>query len=843
MNKKKIVADKSNQMLLIVALFFTFTVCVYAPLEMYVGNIAEFWFTIQDILWLVICINIIAFLLLGIVGVFLPLKIKKIYIALIFGLALCIYIQGNFLNQNFGVLNGANKDLSTYNFKFILDFIIWAIIFTAIAWLVKKSKGGVLIKYIAAFLTLTQLISLVILCMMTDLSKNNAYLSSKNQFSISKNENIIVFVLDMFDDSYFPQILEKNSSLSKELNGFTYFDNSVGGYPSTNHSISLILTGKYHKNETSFPEYIKTSYEENYLYKYLLDNNYDLDIYTSEEYAVSPGFRVNVANNCNERFVISNHMAMTRLLYNFVSLKYMPNICKKYLSFSDEEFNELKTEKIGAELRYDFDNVTFYNKLLAEGIKAENDKNAFKFYHVKGAHFPYTNDENCSQVKAGGATHLQAAEGAFKIVEEYINELKELNKYDDSTIVVVADHGWYDAGVLTNPLMLVKPKYAGDGQLKVSHAPVSQGDIHPTILKSISAPEISGKSMFEIEVNESRKRCYYSYDINFHHPSGNMVLTEFSVPDTSNNTDDFIATGFKYLEGGEYVDASQYASYKLGTTMHFNENYDGSRWFDYGLGMKSTPVQKHAQMSLTLEGTNTNEKIFAAFFVDEVYGERQHIIVRSGDQILYNDFIFPGDKGFEFEIPKALVENSKIKFEFEFPDAFAERDINKNSHDAKKLSVLFSGFSIDNKAIGLNKRLYQEYDLGEEILFNEVMDGTIYFKYGIGVNEPQFGVAWSSGKEAEFSVHFSEAILDNLNVYIDLGLIYKDSQHIVIKGGGGNIYYDNIVNSANSLINFSVPKEDVKNGVLQLVFEYPNAEKSELDDRCLSIAFRKIIIR
>ena len=57
------------------------------------------------------------------IGMFLKGKAYSIYTALIFVFALCFYIQGNYLNSSYGVLDGKTIDWSSYSNYAIVNTI------------------------------------------------------------------------------------------------------------------------------------------------------------------------------------------------------------------------------------------------------------------------------------------------------------------------------------------------------------------------------------------------------------------------------------------------------------------------------------------------------------------------------------------------------------------------------------------------------------------------------------------------------------------------------------------------------------------------------------------------
>ena len=110
---------------------------------------------------------------------------------------------------------------------------------------------------------------------------------------------------------------------------------------------------------------------------------------------------------------------------------------------------------------------------------------------------------------------------SFKIVNLYLDQLKELGIYEDATIIITGDHGSLqgsDTRLPTDPsrpnpiltALFVKESGASGTPLTVNSAPVMQADIIPTILRSegIDTDEDFGKSVFEIPADQPRKRKY-----------------------------------------------------------------------------------------------------------------------------------------------------------------------------------------------------------------------------------------------------------------------------------------------------------------------------------------------
>ena len=57
-------------------------------------------------------------------------------------------------------------------------------------------------------------------------------------------------------------------------------------------------------------------------------------------------------------------------------------------------------------------------------------------YHLNGAHSPYVMDENAQAVPSDSIGVDSQIRGIFKIIKEYMDELKAKGIYDSSTIII-----------------------------------------------------------------------------------------------------------------------------------------------------------------------------------------------------------------------------------------------------------------------------------------------------------------------------------------------------------------------------------------------------------------------
>ena len=135
---KQISVNKYDVFLILATIFF---ISVYAPLEMILTNIEEFWFDVSSAFS--ICGFVFALLFIFFVFYFKLVKDERLLGAarvVLLSILLSTFLQGDFLNINFGVLNGADVEWKKYLGRMILDLVVWTVILIVAAYTYCKKK-------------------------------------------------------------------------------------------------------------------------------------------------------------------------------------------------------------------------------------------------------------------------------------------------------------------------------------------------------------------------------------------------------------------------------------------------------------------------------------------------------------------------------------------------------------------------------------------------------------------------------------------------------------------------------------------------------------------------------
>lgn len=547
-----------------VPLFFSFMIFIYAPFEIFCLNKGEFWFRLQDFWYIPIVTGVMAFGGSYAIAVMLNGRLRSCYLVLLFSLGICCYLQGNFFNLKIGVLNGEEIKWSDYAIPVVRNTLIWIGIFLIIVVLAVKWKDFLKLATVISFLisgillvTLTVLLFSQILYEKEDAEV--AYMSNEALYEVG-DDGIVVILLDMFDNKYFSDLLNRKPELYNSLDGFTYFENCSGAYSTTNYSLNCLFTGHYYHNEGA--KWQDEVISEGWYIDELLDDGYS--VYTYCPVGLIPD---KLAQKVSKNYVegtlfISNKLHFSYDLYQLVICKYFPDCLKPFFWLSGNEFDVWKAVKQPSDQEVFFDSFSSSNNqfkvgLEKGGVTLNNNEKQYKFIHLDGTHYPYTTDEVGNSVDENWDSLEACEEGCFYIMCEYIDSLKEAGIYDKMSIVILADHGYYTDGALTSPVLLVKPKNSR-GKLEKNNAPVSQIDFSATVL-DLAGLDYSNQEGVSVlsDIDVNRKRYFYQYNLS---EEGSMRyrLIEYIVGNEGNSRENFQLTDREFTPQGTLISHSKY---------------------------------------------------------------------------------------------------------------------------------------------------------------------------------------------------------------------------------------------------------------------------------------------
>lgn len=447
----------------LIAFTVSFFVFVFAPMEMYFSSKDYFFFGGMEILKYTFCFGLFTFLILSFVFFVIELRnitIWKYIISVVFSTIILFYFQGNYWLVNYGALDGEKVDWNNFFVEGVVDSLLWISVWTIgivatykIAW----RKLGKIYKYICICMILIQSITLISLCINKGgINKTPEYLSTNEyEFEYSRDNNLIVIMLDSFDATVLSEIVngEDGDTYRDILKNFTFYPDTIGMYSYTALAVPYILTGDEYLNDMTYGKYLEQAYSNSPVLNKAKEEKWRIGIYNV---TTLPQTEISlVAENVKlVHNTASSHRRLLKYYYKLIAYKYMPQIFKQYFwLYPDEMISGLIDNEENVTV-FSEDNFVFRNN-FRDAISGDSSQPTFRFYTLFGAHQPYHTTEEFEYSDEETDVY-QTSKGVLKMLDEYLDGLRKEGVYDNSNIVVLADHGILNR---INPMYMIK--YAG----------------------------------------------------------------------------------------------------------------------------------------------------------------------------------------------------------------------------------------------------------------------------------------------------------------------------------------------------------------------------------------------
>lgn len=511
------------------ALALCFTYFIFAPAEQYMLNQSEMWFSLWGILPQALITFALSLAVLCGIGYLLPVKARRALSALLIALALCFYLQGNFINADYGELDGRAIPWQNYTLYAVLDTLFWLILPAGLlVFAFKKRKlFHKCTRFIALMMVLVQLITLstVFLTRPVEDKSLDWIVSEKDAFKMASEENTVMFVVDACDLTYLPEIRETDPEALAAFDGFTYFADYAGSYSKTKMGLVYLLTHEWYNNDETIEGYIDRAYDNVKLYDTLLLNDWNVRLYTSETY-VSRSLVGRASNIIEANLTIGSHTGVWSKMLEFVSFRYMPHLLKPAFTFYSGEFGDYKSSD-GEAIPFLKDNFAVIKSYDEKGLTVSDEyKKSFSVYHINGSHLPCDMDAYGNHVGSWNATAVEQTRGVFRFLGRLFDDMKKAGLYDSANIIITADHGRFDEGP-SSPILMIKPA-GSTGEIIDNHAMAHVSNMHATILKLCNLP-YEGTSVFDLDKSAEQTRRYLYYPTTRENGGTLPLLTEYHV--------------------------------------------------------------------------------------------------------------------------------------------------------------------------------------------------------------------------------------------------------------------------------------------------------------------------
>lgn len=515
------------------ALLVVLPLCLFGPYTIFSGNEAEFSAPFREIVPPLLVAGAGIALALIVAGLALRGSVFRAYVALLFGLGLVIWIQGNFLVADYGPLDGTAIDFALQSWRNPYEIALWTLVP-----LVCVAAARHIVR-IAPFASATLVALQMGMLIVSALSAGGRAIPewkgpAASMFELSRRQNIIHIVLDAFQSDLFGEILnEDREQLDQSFSGAVFFADHTGAFPTTMVSIPAMLTGTVYRHERPLPRYVREHFDKGSLFKTLRANGYRVDNIADIVYDTRSAS--NVYRTRRPYIGYGEYVQFAGWQLADLSLfRHAPHILRPYI-YNDQAWR-LQT-RLGpgdtAGRRHLPVSGSAVLLELSQRLITAVDEPVYKFIHVGIPHRPVTLTAECEYVE-GMSRAREFYKGqtrcAVRRVVALLDRLRELGVYDSSLIVITSDHGigyapqnfandrFTPPGALSivagkaKALLIVKAP-GSRGPVRVSSAPTTISDVAATVLDAAGVPRtLPGEPALKLAENAERVRSFGMYD-------------------------------------------------------------------------------------------------------------------------------------------------------------------------------------------------------------------------------------------------------------------------------------------------------------------------------------------
>lgn len=499
--------NKRNElMILSLAAALGFTLMLFSPVEVYTANPDSFGVEFRYIAVPMLCFAVLTTAALaGLMNLllFISEKLCSVFSKALLGLLFAFFAQSVFMEGNMPIVIQNDTRYNEYKTSVYANAVIFFLVFISplavhiAVKLIKKesskenSMGAWMTAGFAAAIFIFNMGSSGLKLLNVDLDGykgvHRQYLSYEPVMSLSKEENIVVFLTDRLDREWLDDVIEGYPELENEFSGFTYYRNNVSEGTSTFPVVPSMLTASNYKGE-EWPDYLSNAWSGETVAKKLKNSGYNVYLVPDSITTLSSVSQVNGQcdnvkeyRECELRLRIFGKRAVLPVMVKLSLARMSPYVMKHRLTywmganFTRNFFAaDDKSDAVGPQSNVNGD-IKFYQYMKNNGLNSESEAKTFTFVHLNCAHAV---DSSISSIYgfSGASDVYSTIRGDLEIILEYIRSLKEMGVFDNTTIIVLGDHGraprelkgGQDAlnSAITSAL-LIKPARAAEERLKI----------------------------------------------------------------------------------------------------------------------------------------------------------------------------------------------------------------------------------------------------------------------------------------------------------------------------------------------------------------------------------------
>ncbi|MGI9287206.1 MAG: sulfatase-like hydrolase/transferase [Pseudomonadales bacterium] len=569
-------------------LLIAFIVCVQIPAQIYWHNSEEFVLTLSALapmLWASFAILCAILLLPAMV----PNKSLRLrYVCFAQALALLAWFTASFRFGEYGAFDGGAIDLEPLSAGALLELGVWCVVL-CLAVVFGRRLAHVLWQAVA-FILFVSAVTLVWQALQQHFvgaererpKVDSAAVFHEQLFTFSSSKNVVHIVLDELQTTVTSALLKHDPELGDVLDGFVFYPNTAANYASTYMAIPAMLTGKIYRNEYDKEKFMDAAMHGDSLPNVLQQAGFRVDHHTIPTQC--EGTRL---PHCSPiRTGLPSAVALSLIDFGF--FRAAPEFFKAAIHNQNDWFvinlffGGSYHATLGGRAHVLFGQ--FNRKLRVENAAPPT----YKYFHSMLTHRPLTLTSECGgrsePAKMTLPNRRAQAQCAFMHVKHFLEKLKALGIYDETMVVISADHGssfQIDSEIDTlikagiPPIhharalatLLVKP-FGARGVLRASPVPAQLSDIPNTVLADLDMELLDhGEDIAALPQDAQRVRefMYFRWDFNIRTlPQLQEKLSYWIRGDVRN------AESWQHASFADYIALNPRQTLQCGETVNFS---------------------------------------------------------------------------------------------------------------------------------------------------------------------------------------------------------------------------------------------------------------------------------
>lgn len=477
-------------------------------------------------------------------------KFNHLFQAFLSSFGLLVFLNDIIVPTQATALNGEIKFIPESVSLSIFEFFIGLVIYTFLMVNFNSNKVKKLLASVAAYsISLILLLGLFVLYFSFTVNGKPSSIESNMEVQNKQSPNVYFLWLDAMQSDYFIKAIT-DDQLTGNFNNFTLYKNNISNYLYTLQSYqsfrsSTIFDGLDYK-KWGLDDRMRDEFKK---------HNYSLTSYGMPQYVSElDNHQFRIEDAVNETLALKhpyfsdfNSLSLVRMTPNFLaneSLLVGQIVSDKIISYFYPNIKE-DINTIDKGMYPNSGPITY--KHLSIDEKSRQDRGEFVLAQIIMPHGPYVMSENCDYItpsrtgnpKKAAQEYYRQVRCATKLLTGFIDTLKKLDRYDDSIIVVMGDHGSGWTGLLENDkirnlskinaryngwnepqllkrassLLMIKPAGKGDNaELIISRKETQLLDIVPTLFGLLNWEtdyKFEGRNTFSDD--ESKRNSIMTY--------------------------------------------------------------------------------------------------------------------------------------------------------------------------------------------------------------------------------------------------------------------------------------------------------------------------------------------